>query len=251
MITAVIPTVLKSDKPIFEYLLYHLNESEHIMKIVVIDNTFGEFKKQFQILNKCVVISDQNYKVNKAWNRGVKECDTPYYLLINDDILCHHTVIDKCVKVLEQNQNCGLLTVKTIKNVGIEEYNKLEIQNEMIIDKINGFYCGQPFGWFMIGKKSIWKNIESIDIFFGDNFIYDNTVQNKLDILRLESAVISHFESTSVSKVLGNNAHTKMMQELRAYNMITKRYQFQNEAMERMNRRNKKPSMPMQYPPKI
>ena len=176
----------------------------------------------------CKVITDQpNLYVNPAWNHGVSLTDTPYYLLLNDDVMLRHEVLDLIVDLLEKNNNINITSVKTHnfnkhRHVGGEGSKGTYNIDDVIhggsrltpaIDKsyppigseleyeFKAFPARQ--GWFMAGRVDRWAPI-SIPacgrIMAGDDWIYQrNTEQHHEGACFVSNCHIYHAESSTVS----------------------------------------------------
>ncbi len=197
-ITVVIPTICKTILDVFQYTINQMNNCDCIDKIIIIDNTErNQFVKDYTINNKIQIINDKNYFVNMAWNKGVEETKTKYYLLLNDDILCDKLIFNECFDVMENNENIGIATVETVLNWDKEQYNTL-IQKYSNNKKIKYFENQERVGWFVLGRKNEWKPIEDLKIYYGDDFLYRYNKQIlKKQQCMIENLFISHFESTT------------------------------------------------------
>lgn len=203
-VTVIIPTLLRTPPRWFEYTLAELEKSKLVKTIIVIDNTPAkEFKTKIKYGSKVKIVDDQpDMKVNKAWNYGVKMADTKYYLLLNDDILCHESVIEDCYLTLEQVPTYGLMHIATLRE-GFEEYimktpgrTRDIIVSSVPLNAVEG-------GWFLFGIRENWKDIPAdIEVFFGDNWIYEHTVlTSKKKIGKMLSNFISHATSLTVTSL--------------------------------------------------
>jgi GT2 family glycosyltransferase len=204
MIDVIIPTIMQSDKEIFQYTLEQMNSSEVVNKIIIIDNTDNQqFREAFKdIITPKYQIIDQlaNLYVNAAWQHGMEQVEEGnYYLLLNDDILCDKIIFEQCQEKLDMHPKCGLITVKTEQSIDIKAYNN--IMSGMTQPAI--FTTVIPYnrqGWFMCGRLSQWTRLPSqIKIFYGDDFIYREIRKKGLNCVLMCPYCISHYESTSVN----------------------------------------------------
>lgn len=201
----VIPTLMMSDIVIFRYTLNELKHSEVVNKIIIIDNTDSRsFRATFSdiIDDKFIIIEDgMNHYVNPAWNIGMSMGTSKYYMLLNDDILCHRSVLSDVKYVLEHKPNVSLLTVSTKVSFNIEQYSKLITENFGPVSTSRVIPNGGRIGWIMAGRRSEWIPIPSgLKIWFGDDFMYRKarTAGRAPEILT--SNHISHYTSTTVNK---------------------------------------------------
>lgn len=220
MITVIMPTLLMSDLTCFKQLINTLCNNKLIKEVIVVDNTLdGSFENKMGTFDKVVVI--KNYKnifVNPAWNIGVNWTMTKYYLILNDDIVITDEIINESYKAMEENDKISILTVETKEN---KSYEDLEVinnsKNEVKIKDLKN----KRFGWFMMGRKSQWKNIpEGLNIYYGDDFIYKlGRRYNNINCM-LCGMYISHFTSTTTGSDLFIDRKKIIKKEKKIYNKI-------------------------------
>lgn len=161
-LTVIIPTLAAPEPYITNRLLEELEASSSVKEIMIIDNTQdGMFAKKYILNHKCRIIQDlPNLYVNAAWEFGVSITTTPYYLLLNDDILAKSYVFDKVTQLLEEDSEVNIATVQTMVLYG--EYDLLAaLDNEKAADttehSLVQFGAGSPkTGWFLAGRKDKW-----------------------------------------------------------------------------------------------
>jgi len=230
-LTVIIPTLAVPDVEITNYTLFELKKSEAVKQVFIIDNTAdGHFKKKYTATMGCKVITDQpNLYVNPAWNHGVSLTDTPYYLLLNDDVMLRHEVLDLLVDLLEKNNNINITSVKTYnfnrqRHVGGEgskgTYNIDDVIHgvkclEYIIPAIDKScppigseleyeFRAPPYrqGWFMVGRTESWVPLhipECGNVMAGDDWIYDHNVKQGYEgACVVSNCRIYHAESQTV-----------------------------------------------------
>ncbi len=209
----IIPTIMNTRAEVFGYILIQLNECEYVNKIIVIDNTLDQsFKTKLGILANPLIIPKLVIKngvingkaglVNASWNKGMLEAqestNTPYYCLLNDDIILNKYVIESVMRAFSCHPNISLMTVATMNNVPIEQYLKEydKPPGRLTDDIPNGRQ-----GWIMFGKKKQFELIPShrIKLFYGDDWIY-RKAHNLGRVTMLTNPMVSHFQSTSVNK---------------------------------------------------
>jgi hypothetical protein len=203
MITVIIPTLLKAPEEVFLYTLTNLIASDVVSEIIIIDNTLGEFNKKFGEMNKVKVYDDINRYVNPAWNFGISQTKTPYYLLLNDDVLCHKNILDP-IPTLFEDTNIGCILCDTLgvhlpyNTFDCEEYNKIAEQlvyapvtyKDVIITSTAPYY-----GWFIAGRVSEYIFIPSnMLVFGGDDWIRYHTLKNNKKHITY-NRIISHLNS--------------------------------------------------------
>jgi len=216
-ITVVIPTILKTQKDIFQYSLKQYNESDLVSKIVIIDNTENkDFDKQYEITKKMLILKPHG-NLGPVYNSGMAFCETKYYLLVNDDVICHKKVLDDCYKIIENDEKIGLLQIYTINNQPLLDYisqvnqeltitpnYRLPIRKDSNYGRNNGLV-----GWFQFGLKRDWEDIPTeFKAFFGDDLLILRMAHKKLKVVQILSSHISHFVSSSINKTNLNNRLT-------------------------------------------
>jgi len=179
--------------------LYQFETNSAIKSILVFDNTQGEFKSYSP---KVKIYNEENLFVNPAWNRGMELCDTEYFLIINDDIVCSSEVVSSCIKILDENKDVGLVTVETknIKNASEIDFNTYF--QKKIDPEFSELDLNFHFGWFFVSRTSLWRPIPNeLKIFFGDDLLYDRVRHLKYKIACLKNYEIYHRMSTTVNSI--------------------------------------------------
>ncbi len=207
-VTVIIPTLCKS-MDIMDYTLKELQESESVKSILIFDNTLGQFRSS---LSKVQIFNSENLHCNPAWNRGVELTQTPYFLLLNDDVICSKHTINACAKILSENEEMNLLTVTTVSDIiekGAHQYfEECSAQESKepefsIQGTKHSFYLF--YGWYIFGRKVAWEPLPTeLKIFYGDNLTYfrQDTIEPKIGFLH--NYTIYHRVSTTVRS---NQAH--------------------------------------------
>ena len=177
--------------------LYQLESNSNVKSILVFDNTQGEFKSYS---SKVKIYNKENLFVNPAWNRGMELCETEYFLIINDDIVCSSEVVTSCIKILNENKDVGLVTVETknVNNASEIDFNTyFENKVEPEFSELN---VNSHFGWFFIGRTSLWRPVPNeLKIFFGDDLIYAWIRHLRYKVVCLRNYEIYHKMSTTVN----------------------------------------------------
>lgn len=205
MIDVIIPTLLLTDKVIFDYTLKQMIDCDVINKIIILDNTddrrFKDDYSEFFSSNKLTLIENgENIFVNPAWNLGLSLVESEYFVILNDDVLCHKSIFEICDNKMKEDPAVGLLTVNTLQSQGIDYYENHIAQTSGNTPTFSPNIFRNRVGWFMCGRKDQWVDIPtSIKVFYGDDFIYALARHHKRKVLSLESQSIVHFESTSVN----------------------------------------------------
>ena len=224
-VTVVIPTLAKCNMELFEKAVMELSKSSCIKTINILDNTeSGKLKEHpRQWSDKVNIFTGANRYVNPAWNFGLELTDTPYYLLLNDDVLVRPEIITECVALLESHSEIGVVTYLT-ENKLPEDYFKKGSESEEVL-AVHVSLRDVSGGWFIFGRKENWEPIpEDLKIFCGDNWIYDMAVLRKhKEIVKVVSNFIVHFTSTTVNL---ENLYAKgvLDEERKTYADIKKRF---------------------------
>lgn len=195
-VTVVIPTLCKSEKTLSK-LLKEFEQCESVKEVLIFDNTLGTFSCEF---SKVKIFNKENLYVNRAWNKGIEECNTPYYLLINDDVICTKETIDTCLTLLKDNKSIGVTTVAThpIEENEIDFYINIDSIPEEPEFSIKDGDSEYYLGWFIFGKKEFWVPVpDTLLYFFGDNWIFYNVFRQKKKIGIITNYTIYHVTSTT------------------------------------------------------
>jgi hypothetical protein len=116
----------------------------------------------------------------------------------------HKSVVNNCYDVLEDDDNTGLVQILTY-NMPLTNYADSLKTFDGTINKPTSYFLrddGVMTGWFMVGRKDEWRDIDSeLHYFFGDNFIYLTAEINKRKIVKICSKFISHLTSTTVKEL--------------------------------------------------
>ena len=202
-VTIIIPTMLKVEKRMFQYLLNEMTENEYVKKVIIIDNTGDKlFRENFSITKKMTIVeNDENVGVNPAWNQGMKLVETPFYCIINDDILCEREIVTVLRNLFLEDKSRGIATVfaadPRIHKINQEAY-RLQKRPETPT-KYEILPDNRYDGWFFFGRSEDWVDIdERMKIFYGDNFIYCHVRSKGLKSIILTSRFIVHEVSTTV-----------------------------------------------------
>ncbi len=174
--TIIIPSMLMCPIDFFQYTVNECCNCDIIKQIIIIDNTINKSVKNHILSHPKINIVENGYNigVNKAWNLGVNLCNTGIYGVINDDLLCYRNIFSQAYNVLMKNENIGILTIPYLDNDPLPSKDKY-ITDTKEMNDLESFRIIPDHDWLgfaFFGKKNRWKDIEDLDIFFGDNFIY-------------------------------------------------------------------------------
>ena len=224
-VSVIIPTLLKCNREQFERSLEILSGSSFVKSIIILDNTeTGEMSIHPKKLpDKISIFSGANRFVNPAWNYGMEICSTPYYLLLNDDVMVRPETISECCALMDQHPEIGIITYATEDKLPADYFQKAggEILSVHVpLNQVSG-------GWFIFGRREDWTPIpEELKIFCGDNFIYDTIVlRKKKEIVKVLSNFVVHFTSTTI-RALKTYETGALAEELATYEKIKKRLRY-------------------------
>ncbi len=198
--TVIIPTLLRSPHTLQKNIDILLKQN---VKLIIIDNSQHSGCKKYEQENIKVYYFPENIGVNPAWNLGVANTQTEYYLLLNDDCIVWDKVIEVSENILS-DPVIGLLTYKTINNMDINLYETLitgrnKSANLVIMDLHSR---AARAGWFMFGRKSQYNPIpDELKIFFGDDILYKQLRKKGLRTVEDQTHFLTHFVSTTVNGI--------------------------------------------------
>ena len=198
MYTVIIPTMWKINK-LFEKMLKVYENEELINEIIIIDNNYKnrlinihDFKKVKLLCNNV-----NNY-INPSWNWAVMESTNDKLIIANDDIIIDPEILHNSLLKIAEVLESGHVTVwnkhsKTNKNAGeIKVSKKLTYGNGII---------------FFTNKYNYVDIPDELKLYFGDNFIFNNSDINY---------EINMHTETPMSETIKNN---KKLSELAGYEM--------------------------------
>ena len=164
----VIPTMWRCND-IFLPFLEKLCASDLINEIIIINNDDAN-KPAFDFSNAKIKMFNfgRNIYVNPSWNYGVKISRNERICIINDDVTYDLAVLEKIYNLLTPESGVfGLCP-------GVGDFNQIPVTDKSI-DIVE--WTGQHtygFGCLMWINKNSWIDIPNgLDIYYGDNFIFD------------------------------------------------------------------------------
>ena len=164
LIELVIPTMLKSEH--LRTMLPRYQNNPYVTRIHLIDNTCGEFLKQYdtkELYKLEVTTPVKNMYVNPSWNYGVSRCKQNSIVgILNDDILFDDDVFEY---IIYFSENMGILGMHNTNFETTEKaYEIVDIPH----------HC---FGWgtAIFIEKRDWVIIpDELKIFYGDTWMFHN-----------------------------------------------------------------------------
>jgi FkbM family methyltransferase len=164
----VVPTMWKCND-VFLPFIDQLCACDLVDDIIIINNN-RDHKPDHDFSNPKIRMFDfgKNIFVNPAWNFGVKISKNERVCIVNDDVRYDLAVLEKLYDVLiPENGVFGLCP-------GVSDFSQIPVTDKSI-DIIE--WAGQHtygFGCLMWINKKSWIDIPAgLDIYYGDNFIFD------------------------------------------------------------------------------
>lgn len=170
MFTIVVPTMWKFER--FISFLYDLVEHPLIGEIIIINND-PQNTPNNDILH-ChhkinMVDFGHNIYVNPAWNWGVEHANHNKICIMNDDIIYDTKIFNRVNSYL--NKDIGVI------GVGLLPCNENFTDGMIRIIPRNKSFNLFGFGMlFFVHKESYVPVPEQLQMYFGDNFIHDNSI---------------------------------------------------------------------------
>lgn len=199
-LTVIIPTMWKCPADYFQFNLDVLANNNSVKKILIIDNSPSDNYLVIENKDKIQLIQNEaNIGVNPAWNQGIEQTDSKYYLLLNDDCLVNGDIISAGVTILNEDKEVGIVNCHT-KKIPLKKY-EADCLRKMFFNVEYANHVGaNPNGWFIMGRTKDYKPIpKELVYFYGDNLIHHNAVKAGKRIVKIISDYISHDVSTTVN----------------------------------------------------
>lgn len=160
MYSVIIPTLWRSNR--LKNLLNGLNNNESVNEIILIDNhPSGRNINEEEFSKLKIISSGKNEYVNPSWNKGVRNANSKFIALCNDDINFNVNIFNNIKP--KNNELIGLDT----------SCYELKQDENFILEKIEKRCLG--YGCLMFFKKEDYKPIPSnLKIWYGDDYLMDN-----------------------------------------------------------------------------
>lgn len=176
MFSVVVPTMWRFAP--FNNFLKALLSYREVGEVILINNDAARANNELigSLPDKLRVFDyGENIGVNPAWNLGALEAKYPYICFLNDDVIFDLSLFDK-VKPYLKDRNTGVLGLCP----GVKDFNQPLFRDGNIdITPWNGEHT-YGFGCLMfIARKNFIKIPEDMNLYFGDNFIFDTCLANR------------------------------------------------------------------------
>lgn len=184
MISIVIPTLWRSEF-IHQTIQSLIDCNMQDVELIIIDNANSDYispDPRIRILKQ-----ERNIFVNPAWNLGVKEAKNELVCILNDDLTLNIDLLVRTMNlVLRQDPNFGIIGLYKRNFLHNKDINQMASIN---LVELNSRPWG--FGSMMILKKSNYINIpDTLQIFFGDDYLYENAVLNNKKVYWIDGLLI-------------------------------------------------------------
>lgn len=196
MISVVFATMWRY-KPFSNFLADMVNH--HLVgEIIIIDNDYEKRPNHEIFSHPKIKICNfkRNTYVNPAWNIGIIGAQHDKVCIANDDVIFDLRLFDRVYDNLTENVGC--IGMSVLPN---------EMHHPIGEIKIVPWAPGiNTFGFAMcmfIHKKNFELIPDSLKIYFGDNFIFDNSIWRKLPILLVQD-VFYHSPYGVTGSVISN-----------------------------------------------
>jgi hypothetical protein len=164
----------------YEYFVDFLEElvNHHLIgEIIIIDNDPTRRPISNVFLNGKIKIltTGENTFVNPAWNWGVREAQYDKVAIANDDIIFDLRVFQKIYNYI--TPDVGSIGLSVLPN------EMHHVDGVIRVRDWNFDYNTFGFAMLMFVHKKSWEPIpEKLIAYFGDNFIFDNSLWNNRKI---------------------------------------------------------------------
>jgi glycosyltransferase involved in cell wall biosynthesis len=139
-----------------------------------------------------VVRNSQNIPLNKIWNDFVENSEDEFVCLLNNDVRICPNFLSSALQIFEKEPGVGFVNHTTNSS----EFSEWDYSlNYVIMD--------QPYrqGWDPIFRKSSYSNIpESLEFFYGDDYIYSKLYENGGKGAYVLNSPILHFERSTTEE---------------------------------------------------
>jgi len=168
----------------FPHFINSICFSDLIGEVIIINNDISK-TPNLPFHDKIVMVDmPTNIMVNPAWNLGFQMAKNDFLCILNDDIFFNLNTLN----FVSDNLN------DSIGMVGIDIGNtKCKLELVKVNEKEYGFAC-----LFFIHKKCYHKIPKNLNIFYGDNWLFEmNKKNNKQNYKILGSEIFGELSLTS------------------------------------------------------
>lgn len=191
MFSIVIPTMQKNVK-VLSMLLDELISNKYVGEIIIIDNSLLGIKYKSDKLK--VITPKKNLYVNPAWNIGVEKAKYEFVGILNDDLIFPKKFLGTVYEFLKKQSNIGYIGLDTIPKTNDENFLDYPKDTELVFNNIDT----RPLCWgsAFFFKKSIYTKIpEKLKVWYGDDFLFNKSLDNGLKNYSTSNSKIIHLHS--------------------------------------------------------
>ena len=188
--------------------------------------------------NIKLITPDLNLGYGRANNLGVNQSKTPYFLIVNPDILLNEKLINTLYSTfLNYNDDIGVVgpalydsNMKRRTNGSISHIKK--IRGRKLYNSINNIPEGNMCCDFLVGcclfmKRDFFIELGGFDkdffMYFEDNDLCDRIIKNGKTVVEVPSAKVIHLENSSSKKNSFQNYKLAIIHKISEYIYLKKK----------------------------
>ena len=225
----------KSQKMIFQ----NLEIIKKFPTIIINNSKSDKFNTLFDDFKNIKLITpDLNLGYGKANNLGVNQSKTPYFLIVNPDILLNEKLINTLYSTfLNYNDDIGVVgpalydsNMKRRTNGSISHVKK--IRGSKLSSSINNIpednmCCDFLVGCCLFMKRDFFMELGGFDkdffMYFEDNDLCDRIIKNGKTVVEVPSAKVIHLENSSSKKNSFQNHKLAIIHKISEYIYLKKK----------------------------
>ena len=188
--------------------------------------------------NIKLITPDLNLGYGRANNLGVNQSKTPYFLIVNPDILLNEQLINILYSTfINYNDDIGVLgpalydsNMKRRTNGSISHVKK--IRGSKLSSSINNIPEGNMCCDFLVGcclfmKRDFFIELGGFDkdffMYFEDNDLCDRIIKKGKTVIEVPSAKVIHLENSSSKKNFFQNCKLAIIHKISEYIYLKKK----------------------------
>ena len=188
--------------------------------------------------NIKLITPDLNLGYGRANNLGVNQSKTPYFLIVNPDILLNEKLINTLYSTfLNYNDDIGVVgpslydsNMKRRTNGSISHVKK--IRGSKLSSSINNIpednmCCDFLVGCCLFMKRDFFMELGGFDkdffMYFEDNDLCDRIIKNGKTVVEVPSAKVIHLENSSSKKNSFQNSKLAIIHKISEYIYLKKK----------------------------
>jgi GT2 family glycosyltransferase len=188
--------------------------------------------------NIKLITPDLNLGYGRANNLGVNQSKTPYFLIVNPDILLNEKLINTLYSTfLNYNDDIGVVgpalydsNMKRRTNGSISHVKKIRgIKLSSSINNIpeDNMCCDFLVGCCLFMKRDFFMELGGFDkdffMYFEDNDLCDRIIKNGKTVVEVPSAKVIHLENSSSKKNFFQNYKLAIIHKISEYIYLKKK----------------------------